>query len=715
MKRSDFYIEAYVHQRQIYGKVNSRVNTSKELEYAFYLYKGNERKDTKWYSSSQEVRFDIQEDGIFKIAAFIKYNSEPLIIESNYVQIGNDSSENNFRDTCYKYKDIKIQPIEYWKSMEPFSDFSIISSKNKNIEIDKLLLNLNVKCNISKIEIGNNINYVLSSVELKHNKEIEILSGLGKIGDKLYFGQKDIINTPQKRLDMGKEVGIFTYLYANNQNIFITQDYFGCGIIFYYQNEDIFITSNRYHFLISLLANLKVEMKINKENLIASLGAKGNYRGFLGQNIFHEMDIKGVYQLPLNKEILIDKTGWRILDKLIYLESIPYSQGSYEELLQQAAEEIIQNIKCIEAHPHFKNIICDLSGGMDSRVVFGAVLNGDNPEKIKIRTKDIPNTKDLSIGVGLANFFGFDFYYNDNPIIEPIQLKENEYIWRSYFLGCYHRMGITAYSSKSANTSQIRLSGACGEYFRSFWSKIIKNVDEFTIQQVSEEIFNDNIYEYDAKKRICRKLREELESLPGCSTAEKLEMHYMFFRGRYHFGMRQFEMYHDCSMWFPLLSPALLKASRMLSLEERKEDKIMYEITERLCPLLIYMEYDNRNMIEPNKLNIAHKQYSRCQVKLDENIDRWKKIEEKNSIVKNQEIARKDIQYFKNVTPYLYNKVLEGYVYLYNNHHEVHDIINEQLFLNIQVNKDDNVYIKETYSKIYSLIDQIILIKDYQS
>lgn len=709
MKRSDFYVQAYIDNKKIYANVSNKGSINDKLQFAFYLYKENERKETQWYTLSTDVEFNVTEQGIFKVVAFIKEGDrEPLIIESNYVEVREKDEESVLNIVLDRYKKVNVSEVPYWKSVEPFKDFAVIALKSSNYDEDKIKSIEKLEYKITKENFGDINSYIVHNDSFDIKKDnLYIFSGLGKIESKLYFGQESFKQEDINYLDMGKNVGLFTYLYADTKQIFLTQDYFGCGILFYYENEEMLIVSNRYHLLLVLMNKMTCKIEPNKESIAAVLGGRGNYSGFVSQNIFHEMGIKDTYQLPLNKEILIDQTGWKIIDKNIAIENISYDEKKYVNLLEQATKEIIENIHCIEECEKFKDIVCDLSGGMDSRVVFGGVLNANKSKNIKIRTKKTPGSRDLEIGVGLANTFGFDFYKEDSSMLEPLEVEDNSDIWRSYFMGCYHRTGFTTSSNKGKGINRVRLSGACGEYFRIFWSKLIKNVEQYNSKEVSEEIFADNIYDFKIKESIQNKLCEELQRLPGSTTNEKLEAHYMFFRGRYHFGMRQFETYHDCAIWFPLLSPALLEASRMLTLEERKSDKIIYEITERLCPILIHMEYDNKKEKDISTLNLSDKRYMSCKIKMDEDLEKWNETEKLNHEEKLTQIKEKNIQPLKDINEYLYSKILEGYTYLYNNHPEMHDIINEQLMLNIEVNKQNSMYMREMYSKIYSIIDQL--------
>ena len=52
--------------------------------------------------------------------------------------------------------------------------------------------------------------------------------------------------------------------------------------------------------------------------------------------------------------------------------------------------DIVDQIGTLIDNPHFKNIIVDLSGGVDSRIVYAALTNIENcRDKAYIYTKDV--------------------------------------------------------------------------------------------------------------------------------------------------------------------------------------------------------------------------------------------------------------------------------------------------------------------------------------
>lgn len=88
-----FEVSISVEKEKILGEflVNSYFFEPSKYNYAFYLYRNNERVDVAWYSNIMKASFDLKNmSGVFYIKVFIKdieyedarsYVSEKLVIE----------------------------------------------------------------------------------------------------------------------------------------------------------------------------------------------------------------------------------------------------------------------------------------------------------------------------------------------------------------------------------------------------------------------------------------------------------------------------------------------------------------------------------------------------------------------------------------------------------------------------------------------------------
>lgn len=618
--------------------------------------------------------------------------------------------------------------VPFWPTPYPFEDFLVVAFKGAAVEdripaIQREASRLNLKVH-SRIRFGSISSLVISSrtCHAKDRTHLTLLSGVAQLRGSFYFGQDSI--KPSDISDewleqMCESVGIFTLLHADAHSMTITQDLFGCGTLFYIQERDFLVVSNRYHLLLLCLSWIGYRPRLDLDKVIGTIYSTNT---FLHQNISSRMDFVGIFQLPLDKSIVIDEVGWRLVSKGAIRDLFAGCDNSeYEQLLLEGKEEVIANIKSVLECGRFSKYLADLSGGFDSRAVFAAILNiEDALKKIEVLTKDVPG--DLEIAVGITNLFGARFYTEEPDAPQfPLTVRESLNIWRSYFMGTYYRLGIGAWSPLGKNISQIRFSGGVGEIYRTFWNKIFAKI---AAQAVSAGDLVSRLTSSFAplspkltrfKNRLDELLLTEINSLPGETHLEKFESHYLYFRNRYHFGMRAYEYYHDRPIWFPLMSKALFKASRCLSLEDRA-DRFMLEFTERLHPLLIWIDYASQPASD-NKLlariSISDVRFKGCRVMLDSRTDAWKEMDMRNREVLRSRRPKMDDQFYAEWRDHMnivYSDAIQAFYDIKNYSPELDALLDESILNLMERNLETNPrLLYYVYAKLYSLRDQLAI------
>jgi hypothetical protein len=612
--------------------------------------------------------------------------------------------------------------LKFWNAPYPFNDFVVISYKKDSLSpeiIDKVqrLLKDNGIQSVNNISLGRNQVMISSSLLWSRIKDgFLVFSGVARHQGKFVYGQNSISSEDLVR-DLNNSVGIFTAATITKKGVLLTQDFTGCGTLFYSNMNGAFVVSNRYHLLLLVLAWMGYKGKMLYSKVIASLYS---YTTFLAQNVSSKMDIEGAYQLPFDKEIIIDKQGARILSKSEVSSAYNSKLTPWDkrELLLQGKQEIIENIASVIESNIFQKVVLDLSGGQDSRAVFAALLNVDNAiNMVEILTKNVPGSRDLEIAAGLKNLFGGKFYREEGRPQYPISLSESLNIWRSYFMGTYYTMGLTSWSPKGENQKQIRLSGGCGEIYRGFWAPIYqksiagsKNLKEMATQLVDG--FPILITPSMEKKQVLKELLlEEFMQLPGDTPIAKFDNHYNYFRNRYHFGMRAFEYYHDCPMWFPLISKSLFRLAMSSAINEMEKKHLMLELTEQLHPLLIWIDYDKvatKDNPAINLLPLSDKRFKGINITLDTSSDDWNELEKKNkeALVRNR--PKMEREFYEEWSSYMeklrsdFNITISDLMPIFS------DIINDQFTNNINSISQSNArFFNAMYAKLLSIKDQI--------
>jgi hypothetical protein len=613
---------------------------------------------------------------------------------------------------------------KFWNTAYPYRDFLLFSFNEKGLNENQLerIRKESSKINLAVLpqkRYGPIWNFVITQNpgEFTESNKKTYFSGVAQLNNMFYFGQKSIPLTGNIQKQLFEGIGNFTLIHFGEENIVVTQDFFGCGILFYFQQNDFFVISNRYHLLLLFLSWIGHKGRLNSDKVISTLYSNTT---LLHKNTSSKMDIIGVNQLPFDHEVKVDRDGWKVVPKKMVKNIFSErSTEGYEELLRRGKEEVIDNIRSVFESNLFEKHITDLTGGRDSRAVLGAILNiEDAIKKIEVRTNDETGSLDLQIALGLTKLFGGKLYNEIGRPQHPITVEESFDIWRSYFMGTYHRLGLGTWSPKGENNLQIRFSGGCGEIYRTIWSKIYGNEvsGAYSIEELVSKLTNSfprvSAYPY-AQDRLNELLINELKEIPGETPIEKFNYHDLYFGNRYHFGMRAFEFYHDCPMWFPLLSKSLFRASRLLTFEERSSEKFMLELTERMNPLLIWIDYDFMSASSNKDLyniTLSDARFKGCNVLLDSDIDNWKAVNSKNEAILQRSREKVDSKFYiqwRDVNQYLKKETINAFYELSNYIPDIYKLLGTNFVNYIESLPSSQNGMYQICSKLNSLKDQI--------
>lgn len=425
-----------------------------------------------------------------------------------------------------------------------------------------------------------------------------LFSGFGNIGGKFVFGGTDLDDII-KRADIGGAVGQFTSFKVGQDGVNADTDLLGHGHLFASQHDGCAVVGNRLHLNTVVLSALGFKLDLDRKAALSLLFSREPF--FSQQYTGHEMLTQGVSVVPVNKRVSINDGALTLLSKKAVEYAITGAPDDYDYLVDAGVQELLENTNAALESSAFGEIIVDLSGGKDSRMVFGSVLNVPGwSERIGLNTVDIPSNQDLPIACGIANHFGGKFYRGSFLPQTPISFDQNLTVWRSYFHGLYHRMGAAAWTYDGRNADSISMSGGSGEILRTAWHTPLRrhvmagdDAASFSarfINTVGAQGGFDRVHQ-DA---VAEHLASTLQQLPGNTLSEKLESHYLFFRNRSHFGLRGFALYHERATWFPLMSASLLKAAHSIPFSERTSGRLIRDVMERLHPDLMRMPFDGK-------------------------------------------------------------------------------------------------------------------------
>ena len=357
----------------------------------------------------------------------------------------------------------------------------------------------------------------------------------------------------------------------------------------------------------------------------------------LAQGMTSRMDIAGVNQLEKHFNILIDHQGVHFVKneygKILEERGI-LTEPDYRKELYLAKEEILNNMRAVFQRKDYEHVIVDLSGGLDSRIIFGLLQEIENSrEKTKIRSNDVAGSKDLDVAIEINNIYNYE--YDDMARI--FEGQNSAEIWnnlRSFYMGRYFSWMEPIWFEKCDRT--IRLIGSCGEIlarpyltrnFLGTYLEDFKDAKDFFENYVKElsEFFACG-YDYTIQAWVDI-MSEEVGKQLTDTVFEGYERMYLQTRHGYHFD--------DILGWsaIPFFGP--LQSKKMfrlhhLTYNEFRSLKLQYDLTGVVDGALAEIPYELQKDNEQRKeiYNTLWIEPKEGETVLNDDRSKWQKANE---------------------------------------------------------------------------------------
>lgn len=445
----------------------------------------------------------------------------------------------------------------------------------------------------------------------------QILSGIVLDKDGMRYGQEDYDSMPCIIDDT--QIGQFTYLRHNKNEIEIGNDFFGIGRLYCYHYDNEWLIANNFYFLLLLIKETNGPLHFDYAQILAIMA---NQQTLSQQILSRNREVKGCVILPADKKIRIAKDGGiSFVDKRIHQAMFTKSNApallDEDALFTAGIEEIKSNLRSIMKNSRFSRYSFDLTGGLDSRCVFSALkmldYEGTLPDKkaICINTAvDARHTKDSSIACFLNNG-EFDWIFDKAYDRRIAGLKEtlDKYISQIGGEGYFFPARPLYYAREYKETELFSINGFYGEIVgKPFYSRNIRKKamteDEFIVS-VSYSYREDPL-SGDCTRMLRNNMKNELAQLPGKNLAEKYELHYLFYRNPLHCGCAGKYRLSNPGMGV-LMSPSLfyLKHQDFQKWDDVEEE---LELLDRMNANCLTIPFDNiRNEAARIKYLYKHK------------------------------------------------------------------------------------------------------------
>lgn len=520
--------------------VNLKINNKKK--HKANIYKDGNLVDYVFFDADI-IEFEIKDSGIYYVEVVV-YNESKVKFVTIPKSYYNDEFLNVFEiKTSLSNFDFEKDGclLPFFESNYPYNDFVFVSSHKEGVFEDFL----SAQFKISDKAI---LYSTRPSVSLGE-KSVCLFSGYYHSNDELIYGVNDLESC--KDFD-SKLNGNFTFFLSDGDLIKVGADFFGLGKIFYSCiNGDVFI-SNRYHLLLLALSKYGYQLELDKEQAVWILSLKNSMLS--DQLINNDGLVRNTCILPVGKFIEFNLANEISLKSNGFFEGIAKAKNNYKfkdfiKDLNRAKNDIISNVKGIVHYEKFNRVAVDLTGGVDSRLVFAALTNiGGAKEKVGVITGGAK--KDISVANTLAEKFKFK-YDKQFPAFAKIKCRFDESVSINDYLNLVasHDLGTVFDASTFYPLTRFkdmaRITGCFGEpisrpymsqrMFNAFdkqdASVVIKNYYSGVLGRFA--ISGDDNFNIISKK-LLKALDEKKESFDLNSRMEFLCLEY---RARYHFDL----------------------------------------------------------------------------------------------------------------------------------------------------------------------------------
>ncbi len=635
------------------GKLITEVNmltVEPRAEFACYLYEENAGLlEKQLYTKKPSFVFDVSKTGKYYARVFVRVKKEgsneyaKLAKNTNKVIFYANEIWEDFRQFLETEHPLNVSELPFSKNTAPGQDLllAVVSAEPQAAVLESYAGEMGMhQRRLASWEKNQTQHIVVTATGEPLYIEggcCAAISGMGRTRERLIFGMSDL-DSMETANACSEQVGTFCLLRADPQKLTLESDYFGVNKLYYYRREDLFLVSNRVHLLLLVLRRLGVKGEPNFDKIHAYLSG---VEQLTMQNFSRELNLKNLFCLPVDSRIRIDLVRGRIeIEKtgLYYdlVSPMAYDEQLYRQMLQQAADELVDNARIALERPEFEHAIVHVTGGLDSRLTYCALtrLPQYRDKLIAYTRKTAAVPRDFEVAARLLSKYPIP--WNKVQFGQPVEQKVNQNLRAlSFSLGTTTEGGGPGKQLPYKDTCV--LSGAYGEivarpyYTRSYFDgeldDSVLSIEEFYHRMFFQKktLLSDEV----SLKHLCETFARETAQLPGRTNMEKHENHYLFYRNGLHFHTA-----HASSLapeWGILQSKTLFKLKYM-TYPLNRGIQLQLDILYLLNPELAAVEFEGeRDQLERRALHEKYGRYPECDEYDEQLIEQLKEAWTKNS------------------------------------------------------------------------------------
>ena len=384
-------------------------------------------------------------------------------------------------------------------------------------------------------------------------------------------------------------------------NYYVLADPLGAGIVFYWTGGGgAAACSSSLPRLLSFLRTIGIKPSPSIE-YFAILATRGNgglypspYNGIaaLSDNAYLELSHKGMRELPYPNTVFIESSSIAGLD--------------YSDKVQHLADEVTNNVEIYAKYPTSRRI-AHLTGGLDSRMVFGATIRSPAAESFRFFTAGEPGAPDVIVADSLCA--EFNALRTRDPGVETAIRPSSPL--ESARWGLQHTAGVLSGPANPglANSDALVLSGGFGELFRGVNRALFAKYgndplgfDHVTLALLGGAApsigrFDDSILSEPlilAARDRAVQIKSEYDELhlPAHSNA-LLEFTYIKTRARYYTGEITRSLSRYVRRADPLYSPSAIAVAHQLPGGFRQRYNLQLDVLNEIDRRLVELPFDS--------------------------------------------------------------------------------------------------------------------------
>ena len=562
----------------------------------FYLFHDGALVERTPWGEAVELERPVEESGVYMVQAYLKRGDFLASRKSVPVSYHTWAEREAFDRFLNEANEVDVSaPLPFYAAKPPFCDVCLVTrADGRQGELKVLPQVARLRGKAGQTSIYSNGR----PMALSDGSSL-LLSGSVVIDNKLRVGMKEL---PREltRAALEEQTGQYTCAVWRGEALRLSTDFFSFKHWYYYQDESGFVASNSYHLMLLALRELGIPLSLDTQKACVTLA--GNVHT-LSQNFTRYMDVAGVFQLAPEQRLALHDGAWSVERSQlgeVFSHTAPYHEEDYQALLDQAAGELVDNCRRILSDSHYEDVSVDLTGGLDSRIVYSAMTNlPESAGRIKISTRDTPGSQDLPIALSINQLYAYP--YDDFPTESyTLSPKAMDEMHRSFYLGVFY--SYAPISSARPENKRVSVTGGLGDaitrpymglHRRYMTSPMahLSSAKDFT--EEFRRVLGPNLVlgSQEAARAFVSYLSRELEDMGQWDYFKGLTHMYLAYRNSYHFyGIGPVLGNHTA---FPIQSKALLRMSDMV-FSVHKGIRMTLDLIYRLNPVVASFPYDSQ-------------------------------------------------------------------------------------------------------------------------